>query len=112
MTLLLRPSLLGSIFGKVGVRWGSNRSSICKINRSIYKRMYPVTLVHPDGSSIVIRYKEPRRIITLPLDFESLSPEEKKMQLQKRKPKRVIKDAEDFDDDFSLDRYRHLWNKR
>lgn len=73
--------------------------------------MYPVTLVHPDGSTIVIRYKEPRRIITLPIDIETLTPEQKKLQLQKRKPKRIIKVVEDFEDDFDIGRYSHLWKK-
>ncbi|XP_029639316.1 39S ribosomal protein L55, mitochondrial isoform X2 [Octopus sinensis] len=105
------PSLLGSIYGRTCVRWNSNRTSMCKINRSIYKRMYPVTLVQPDGSTIVIRYKEPRRIITLPIDIETLTPEQKKLQLQKRKPKRIIQVVEDFEDDFDIGRYRHLWKK-
>ncbi|CAI9725479.1 Hypothetical predicted protein [Octopus vulgaris] len=111
MAVFLRPSLLGSIYGRTCVRWNSNRTSMCKINRSIYKRMYPVTLVQPDGSTIVIRYKEPRRIITLPIDIETLTPEQKKLQLQKRKPKRIIQVVEDFEDDFDIGRYRHLWKK-
>lgn len=38
-------------------------SSVTKIHRDIYPRMYPTTVVLPDGASINIRYHEPRKII-------------------------------------------------
>lgn len=86
------------------VRWNSNRASIGRINRTIYTRLYPVTVVRPDGSSFRIRFKEPRRIITLPVDIESLSPEERQRHLLKRKPKQVLQVVEDFEDDFDIER--------
>lgn len=41
----------------------SSTVAITKIHRAIYQRMYPTALVLPDGSSINIRYHEPRKII-------------------------------------------------
>lgn len=41
----------------------SNRCSVVRCSREKYERMYPVLLVRPDGSTINIRYKEPRRIL-------------------------------------------------
>lgn len=43
----------------------SNRTSIARIPRQKYARTYPVLLVRPDGSTIHIRYKEPRRILSV-----------------------------------------------
>merc|ERR1712142_251336 len=115
MTLLARSSSLLRFLPRSpcceSVRWNSNRASISRINRTIYPRLYPVTVVNPDGSSFRIRFKEPRRIITLPIDIESLSPEERQQQLMKRKPKQVIKVVEDFEDDYDIERYSHLWKK-
>lgn len=66
---LCRSSMLSSLLLKTiscnCVRWNSNRASIGRINRTIYTRLYPVTVVRPDGSSFRIRFKEPRRIITV-----------------------------------------------
>lgn len=41
----------------------NNVASVTKVHREVYTRMYPTTVVLPDGSSINIRYHEPRRII-------------------------------------------------
>ena len=43
----------------------SHVASISKIKRSVYARTYPTILVMEDGSSIHIRYHEPREIITV-----------------------------------------------
>lgn len=45
------------------VMLNSNRASISKLNRKIYTQRYQTLLVRPDGSSLVVRYDEPRRII-------------------------------------------------
>lgn len=46
------------------VRYVSSKTAaITKVHRLIYCRMYPTLLVQPDGSTINIRYHEPRRII-------------------------------------------------
>jgi len=36
---------------------------VVRFGRQKYERMYPVLLVRPDGSTINIRYKEPKRIM-------------------------------------------------
>ena len=39
------------------------RSSITRISRDVYSRLYPNLLVLPDGSTIRIRYPEPRHLV-------------------------------------------------
>ncbi|AWP11548.1 putative 39S ribosomal protein L55 mitochondrial [Scophthalmus maximus] len=41
----------------------SNRTSVVRCGRQRYERLYPVMLVRPDGSTVTVRYKEPRRIL-------------------------------------------------
>lgn len=41
----------------------SSSTSITKVHRATYARTYPTVLVLPDGSSINIKYHEPRKII-------------------------------------------------
>ncbi|XP_071444076.1 large ribosomal subunit protein mL55 [Hetaerina americana] len=86
-------------------RINCNSASITRPHRLIYARMYPTVLVLPDGSSVNIRYHEPRKIITLPIDLSSLSEEEMKQRLEKRKPKKKIKIEEDITDDFDVNKY-------
>ncbi|CAG5129559.1 unnamed protein product [Candidula unifasciata] len=87
------------------VRWRSNALSLTKVRRSCYPRMYPTMLVFPDGSTINVRYKEPRRIIKLPVDFSKLTEEEKKRVLTNRKPKQKLEKIEEFDESYDLSEY-------
>lgn len=48
-------------------RISSATTSITRPHRLLYTREYPVVVVLPDGSSINIRYPEPRQIITVSL---------------------------------------------
>ena len=41
----------------------SNVAAVTRTKRIVYPRTYPTLLVYPDGSTITIRYKEPRKII-------------------------------------------------
>ncbi|CAH0627230.1 unnamed protein product [Chrysodeixis includens] len=90
----------------------NNVASVTKIHRDIYARMYPTTVVLPDGASINIRYHEPRKIIKLPLDLSQLSEEERKMRLEKRKPKKKVKITDDIDDDFNAKKYLKYIKKK
>ncbi|XP_032659345.1 large ribosomal subunit protein mL55 [Chelonoidis abingdonii] len=91
----------------------SNRTSIARIQRQTYGRTYPVLLVRPDGSAIHIRYKEPRRILTMPVDINTLSEAERRARLRKRDPRRFkSKQEEVLDDEFNLDDYRKFWKKK
>ncbi|XP_042885833.1 39S ribosomal protein L55, mitochondrial-like isoform X2 [Penaeus japonicus] len=88
-----------------------HRASIARIGRLTYTRMYPVTIVQTDGSTINVRYHEPRKIIKLPLDLSTLSEAERRKRLEARKPKAKVVIEDDIEDDFDLGSYQHLWKK-
>uniref|UniRef100_A0A1B0GPI2 Uncharacterized protein n=2 Tax=Phlebotomus papatasi TaxID=29031 RepID=A0A1B0GPI2_PHLPP len=90
----------------------STTAGITKTHRSVYARTYPTIVVLPDGSSFSIRYTEPREIIKLPLDLNTLSEEEKKVRLDKRKPKKKIRVYEEVDDSFSSQKYLKMLKKK
>ncbi|XP_077078865.1 large ribosomal subunit protein mL55 [Siphateles boraxobius] len=91
----------------------SNRTCVVRFGRQKYERMYPVLLVRPDGSTINIRYREPKRIIKMPVDITTLSEEERKIRMRRREPKRAAKQKlDDFEDDFKVDDYSKFWKKK
>ena len=53
--------------------------------------MYKVRLVQPDGSSYVIRYPEPRKIICLPADPANMTEEERRARMKRLKPEKPKK---------------------
>lgn len=55
----------------------SKSAAVTKIHRTLYCRMYPTLLVQPDGSTINIRYHEPRQIIRVSNFFFSFKFERK-----------------------------------
>lgn len=106
----------------------SSSTSITKIHRATYARTYPTVLVLPDGSSINIKYHEPRKIIKvsniyinysinhfnkfnfsynikLPLDLSTLSDAERKARVERRKPRQTIKVEEELEDNFNSNKY-------
>ncbi|XP_075070242.1 large ribosomal subunit protein mL55 [Mixophyes fleayi] len=92
----------------------SHRASIGRSGRKSYLRTYPVLLIQPDGSTITIQYKEPRRILTMPLDITTLSEEQRKARLRLRnQPKKgsATKEKELYDD-LNLDQYSKFWKKK
>lgn len=57
------------MFGALIVRHlSSSSASITRAHRLKYLLHYPTTIVLPDGSSIVVRYPEPRKIITVSIE--------------------------------------------
>ncbi|XP_053602271.1 large ribosomal subunit protein mL55 [Plodia interpunctella] len=90
----------------------NNVAAITKIHRDMYMRTYPTTVVLSDGSSINIRYHEPRKIIKLPLDLSQLTDEERKLRLDKRKPKKKVKITDDIEDNFSAKKYLKYMKKK
>lgn len=80
-------------------------AAITKKHREIYVQTYPVIVQHFDGSTINIPYQDPVGVISLPLDLTTLTEEQKKRRLEKRKPKIKIKIQDDIEDDFDENRY-------
>ncbi|KAM4861605.1 large ribosomal subunit protein mL55 isoform 1-T13 [Thomomys bottae] len=91
----------------------SNRASVTRLHRQAYARLYPVLLVKPDGSTIHIRYREPRRMLVMPLDLDTLSPEERRARFRKHEAQLHQKEEEEPElaDDFDTERYRQFWSK-
>ncbi|XP_013771950.1 39S ribosomal protein L55, mitochondrial-like [Limulus polyphemus] len=100
-----RSSLLYVCSSSLCVRNNSSLASTTKVHRLIYKRLYPTVLVLPDGSTVNIRYHEPRKIIKLPLDMNSLTEEEQKQRLARRKPKEKLVVEEEIEDSFDANKY-------
>lgn len=44
-------------------QFNSNRTSVVRSGRQKYERLYPVMLIQTDGSTVNIRYKEPKRML-------------------------------------------------
>ncbi|KOB57442.1 Uncharacterized protein OBRU01_25729, partial [Operophtera brumata] len=102
MRVLLKLRAVNSCYNR---NLNNNVAAVTKIHRETYTRTYPTTVVLSDGSSINIRYHEPRKIVKLPLDLSLLSEEEKKMRLDKRKPKKKVKIIDDIQDDYNAKKY-------
>ncbi|XP_003741756.1 39S ribosomal protein L55, mitochondrial [Galendromus occidentalis] len=83
----------------------TNEAFITRPKRSVYVRTYPTTLIQPDGSTFTIRYHEPIQAITLPLDFDALTPEEQKMVLLSRRPKEKAAKVEELKVGFDAKKY-------
>ncbi|XP_055717222.1 39S ribosomal protein L55, mitochondrial-like [Salvelinus fontinalis] len=89
----------------------SNKTSIVRCSRQNYERMYPVLLIEPDGSTINIRHKKPKRILMMPVDISTLSEEGRKRRMRKQDPKKgaVKQRTVEFKDDFKADDYSKFW---
>ncbi|XP_029285748.1 large ribosomal subunit protein mL55 [Cottoperca gobio] len=91
----------------------SNRTSVVRYGRQKYERQYPVMLVRPDGSTVNIRYNEPRRVVMMPVLLSALSEEERLARRRKRYGKKTEEQtAVDFEDSFKADKYSHFWKKK
>ncbi|TMW46545.1 hypothetical protein DOY81_008376 [Sarcophaga bullata] len=90
----------------------SASAAVTRLHRSIYARQYPTVVVLPDGSTINIRYGEPRKIIKLPLDLSTLSEAERKARLEARKPRKKVKILDEVEDNFNAKKYMKYIKKK
>uniref|UniRef100_A0A803VMD9 Mitochondrial ribosomal protein L55 n=1 Tax=Ficedula albicollis TaxID=59894 RepID=A0A803VMD9_FICAL len=93
------------------VRSNSNRASVCRLHRQLYGRRYPVLLVSTDGSTVRLRYSEPKRILMLPLDSSTLPEAERKARLRRQFPSKPKAKAEESFEGIDLDTYKKFWKK-
>ncbi|XP_059674655.1 large ribosomal subunit protein mL55 [Gavia stellata] len=103
------PRLLPAI--AVSSRSNSNRASISHLHRQLYGRLYPVLLVKTDGSTVRLRYKEPKRILMLPLDSNALPEAERKARLRRQFPSRPKAETEETFEGIDLGTYKRFWKK-
>ncbi|KAM7070391.1 large ribosomal subunit protein mL55 isoform 2-T2 [Acridotheres tristis] len=89
----------------------SNRAAICHLHRQLYGRRYPVLLVSTDGSTVRLRYSEPKRILMLPLDSSTLPEAERKARLRRQFPSKPKAKEEEIFEGIDLDTYKKFWKK-
>ncbi|XP_062424678.1 large ribosomal subunit protein mL55 [Rhea pennata] len=92
-------------------RGGSNRTAVARLRRQVYGRLYPTLLVKTDGSAVRIRYKEPKRILMLPVDSNTLPEAERKARLRRQFPGRFQVQKEETFEEINLDEYQRFWKK-
>uniref|UniRef100_A0AC34PUR3 Mitochondrial ribosomal protein L55 n=1 Tax=Panagrolaimus sp. JU765 TaxID=591449 RepID=A0AC34PUR3_9BILA len=88
------------------------RASLGKIGRSKYIKQYHTIIMLPDGSTIPARTKEPRCFVQFPVDLSTLNEDEVRIRLAARKPKVKLIKEEAIDDNFDLDKYASLFDKK
>ncbi|CAL9696432.1 unnamed protein product [Knipowitschia caucasica] len=93
-------------------QWNSNRSSVVRCGRQRYERSFPVLLLRPDGSTVHVRYKEPRRVLLMPVDVSTLSEEERRARQRRREVKKSPTRSpaeEDYQQAFTPHQYTRFW---
>ncbi|NXN91973.1 RM55 protein, partial [Rhinopomastus cyanomelas] len=92
-------------------RHNSNRASIGHLHRQHYGRLYPVLLVKTDGSTVHLRYKEPKRILMMPLDSNTLPEAERKARLHRQFPSKTQTATEETFEGIDMGTYSRFWKK-
>jgi len=102
---LLRAQQLPQLLAYQQRYLNANRAAITRVKRDRYQRHYPLTLVQPDGSTIQVKYPEPRVLLRLPINLETATPEEKRKITFLRSPKQTLNVSEDTGDTFDPTKY-------
>ncbi|XP_037983594.1 39S ribosomal protein L55, mitochondrial [Motacilla alba alba] len=92
-------------------RSNSNRAAIGHLQRQRYGRRYPLLLVSTDGSTARLRYGEPKRILMMPLDSNTLPEAERKARLRRHFPSKPKAKEEETFEGIDLDTYKKFWKK-
>ncbi|KAI6175524.1 hypothetical protein M3Y97_00698600 [Aphelenchoides bicaudatus] len=87
------------------------RACLGRPSRSAYQKQYRITLMNPNGSTMGARYKEPCRLVRLPVDLRIAAEDEKRQRLALRKPQVKQLKEEFIDDNFDADDYLNLIKK-
>lgn len=91
----------------------ANRTSVCKIARQQYCRLYKVLLVYPDGSTVTVRHPEPQALIQLPVLYEDCKTEaQRKAWLMRRKKIEKVQTEEEIDLKYNQKQYLNIFKKK
>jgi len=83
----------------------ANRCVVTKVKRTRFARLHPTLAVLPDGSTITIKYSEPKQLIKFPIKLEEASEEVKKRIQLLRRPKQKLVVTEDTGSGFDPRKY-------
>lgn len=98
--------LLSTFVPQTSVRYlNANRCVVTKVKRTRFARLYPTMAVLPDGSTITIKYAEPKHLIKFAIKLEEASEEEKKRIQLLRRPKQKLVVTEDTGSGFDPRKY-------
>ncbi|NXF06991.1 RM55 protein, partial [Smithornis capensis] len=89
----------------------SNRAAVSHLHRQRYGRLYPVLLVRTDGSTARLRYREPKRILMLPLDSSTLPEAERKARLRRQLRGKPKAKTEEAFESLDMETYKRFWKK-
>ncbi|XP_050165982.1 39S ribosomal protein L55, mitochondrial [Myiozetetes cayanensis] len=108
---VLYPRAVSRLPPAASTRSNSNRAAVSHLHRQHYGRLYPVLLVGIDGSTTRLRYREPRRILMLPLDSTTLPEAERKARLRRHFPGKPKPRTEETFEGIDLETYKQFWKK-
>ncbi|NXC46775.1 RM55 protein, partial [Penelope pileata] len=106
-----RPDAVPRCLHTASSHHNSNRTSVSHLRRRVYGRLYPLLLVRTDGSTVHIRYSEPKRILMMPLDSSTLPEAERKARLRRQFPSRAPARQEEVLEELDMEKYKKFWKK-
>ncbi|XP_064386484.1 large ribosomal subunit protein mL55-like [Halichondria panicea] len=78
--------------------------------RKVFPKMYKLLMVNQDGSTYTVRHRYPHRMVTLPLDLSTLTPEQlaERERVKQAAKIRVYVEEEIEDDEWDQQHYKNL----